>query len=613
MKRSLVLSSLFAFALSAEAVPARIEAPVGNVRLRGYVGDRLKGCVRHHVAETDVGYLTDVFDTRVDGSLWRSEFWGKYMHSAAPFWTLTGCERLRKAMDASVKRVLAAQQPDGYIGDYREGIRSDKGWDVWGNKYTLLGLLHYYEATGDKAALAGARRLADYLETRFLSGGKSLRKTGFFRGMPSGSVLEPIVWLHRVTGEAKDLAFAKKIVEELDAEDGARLLRDASVPVGRRVTDGTFGGSTLKAYEMMSCYQGMLELYDVTGERRLLDAALASAESIRTTEINIAGGAASSEFWYGGANRQTETYVCQQETCVLTTWMRLCGKLLAETGDAKWADEIERTFYNAYLGTLAPENDVFSQYSVLTGTRSRGAYHCRMHTNCCNANGPRGFLVFLKSLLLASGDAAYLNFYASGDARVRVGDGELSMEVFTLYPAEGTVNVRLRRAPEKPVALSLRVPAWCRKCGVKLNGKDAEGVREGGYVTIRRPWKAGDELEISFETPVVVHKLDEHVALTRGPLVLARDRRFGDGDFSETLRRTILAADTLPGESVAPEKGLWTTVACALPLGSHLDNPEMRRPRMVRFCDYASAGNTWSQDSFYRVWLPVEREAKSKP
>jgi len=57
---------------------------------------------------------------------------------------------------------------------------------------------------------------------------------------------------------------------------------------------------------------------------------------------------------------------------------------------------------------------------------------------------------------------------------------------------------------------------------------------------------------------------------------------------------------------VAPEKGTWMTFACTLPLGSHADNPEAGRPRMVRFCDYASAGATWDQESFYRVWLPVE-------
>ena len=585
------------------------KAPAENVRLKGFVADRLEGCVRRHVKEADLQGYAAVFGNKDETGLWQSEFWGKYMHSVASFWRFSQDAGMLRKMNASAAQVLSSQGDDGYVGNYPPEARSGEGWDVWGNKYTLLGLLHHFKATGDRKSLAGAAKLADYLMSVFGPGRKSLAKSGNFRGMPSCSVLEPIVWLYRETHEGRYLDFARYIVSEMDAEDGARLLRDAGKPVADRVTDGTVKGSGLKSYEMMSCCQGLLDYYDVTKDEGVFHAVEKTAESIRMTEVNIAGGLSSSERWYRGAEKQAKTYFAQQETCVQTTWMRLAGKLLEETGDPKWAEEIEKTFYNAYLASLSADNDLFSQYCPLTGTRSRGAYHCRLHTNCCNANGPRGFLAFLEYFLMSAEDAAYLNFYASGRSSVRLPSGEaFELEQFTLYPAEGDVDIRIRRAPAKPAALALRIPAWAETVSVTVNGRPVETAASGTYCRIARQWTPGDVVLLSFGLPVRVHVLDGHVAFTRGPLTLARDRRFEDGDLSEAVRPAVTRQKTVRMESLAPRKGMWTTFAGALPMGTHADNPEQGRSSMVFFCDYASAGNTWAEDSFYRVWLPLELE-----
>jgi len=580
---------------------------IRDIRLKGYVADRMEGCISRHVAATDAMYLADVFRHHTETDRWQTEFWGKWMHSAAPFWTYTRCPRLRSAMDESASAVLSAQEADGYIGNYPAGQRSGRCWDVWGNKYTMLGLLHHHAATGSADSLRGAERLANYLMGVFGPGKKSIAESGNFRGMPSCSLLEPVVWLYRATGNARYLDFARYIVSEMDADGGARLLKDADVPVASRITDGTVRGSALKSYEMMSCCQGLLDFFDVTGESRCLDAVRKTAESIRTTEVNLAGGASSSEQWYNGAKRQVAPHVYQQETCVQTTWMRLSGKLLRETGNPLWADELEKTFYNAYLASLSPDNATFTQYCPLTGTRSKGAYHCRMHTNCCNANGPRGFLAFLENMLLVDGDRICMNFYASGSQAARLADGtRAEFETFTLYPADGRIEIRNQTTERRRFTLALRIPGWCSPPEVAVNGTPVGAVSAGAYLDLAREWAPGDKVEINFDMTVRVHVIDNYVAFTSGPVLLARDRRFGDGDFSEALRRSILLRKTVNMDSVAPEKGTWMTFAGALPLGSHADNPEMGRPRMVRFCDYASAGATWDQESFYRVWLPVE-------
>ena len=47
--------------------------------------------------------------------------------------------------------------------------------------------------------------------------------------------------------------------------------------------------------------------------------------------------------------------------------------------------------------------------------------------------------------------------------------------------------------------------------------------------------------------------------------------------------------------------------SATLPVGSHHANPEGALPSTVFFCDYASAGNTWRRNDYYRTWFPVER------
>ena len=623
-----------AFAMTALALSgsANTLPDIRDIRVRGYVGDRLDGCIRNHVMATDGIYLTDPYKWKTERVYWQTEFWGKWMHSAVPFARYTGCPRLKENIHASLANLLPSQLPDGYLGNYPEDVRCKGGWDVWGEKYTMLGLLLSYDLTGDKSALEAAAKICDYLISVFGSGKRELRKSGSYAGMPSGSVLEPVVWLYNQTRELRYLDFAKYIVSELnDYEDSVKLVDSAlaGIDVADRTPWATGGyegqNKGHKAYEMMSCYQGLVEYGLATGERKYIDAAVATAKSIVATELNICGGAASIEHWYRGAKNQVYPYCRQQETCVLTTWIRLCAKLLEVTGEPIFADQIEKTFYNAYLAALNRDNSFFATYTPLAGIRSRGQYHCKMHTNCCNENGPRGFVAFLESALQADENAAIINLYASSTMSIKLpASGEkVTFETFTLYPSENRVEIFNRTDKAKKFALKLRIPAWSKTTAVYLNQQPVEGavVKAGEYFVLDREWNPGDSVILDFDLSVVAHVIDNHVAFTRGPIVLARDMRFHDGDIGEIVRRDcrMIPGDPLFAGNIADgmkmsarsvrvdDKSMWLACSIPLPMGSHRENPENRLPEEVMFCDYASAGNTWDASSSYRVWLPIER------
>lgn len=333
-----------------------------------------------------------------------------------------------------------------------------------------------------------------------------------------------------------------------------------------------------------------------------------SAEDIVKEEINLAGGCACSEAWFHGARKQHLPYTRLQETCVTTTWMRFCEKLLDVTDDPKWADQLERTFYNAYLAAMKSDGSEFAGYTPLCGNRYHGQHHCYMHTDCCTANGPRGFLCFLKKMFEVRGGGATFNFYSSALVRGELPGGrKVAFDMYSLYPR--TDYVRIVSHAEGAAPVRLRIPAWSANTEVMLNGKALDGVAAGRYFTIDRDWKLGDIVELKFDMPVVAHTLDHNVAFTRGPVLLARDSRFADGDMTEPFRRGVIAdGQAMPTFSAVrtPSDNIWMAFSATLPIGSHHENPEAGNPTTVFFCDYASAGNAWTRDNFYRTWFPVE-------
>ena len=620
------LIELAVVAMGATTAFAENAADIGSVRLKGYLGERLDALIERHVIGTDVDYITAPFQEKTETKgWWQTEFWGKWMHSAVPYLGYCGSEKLRASLDRGIDRMLASQEPNGYIGNYPDELRCGEGWDVWGMKYTMMGLLHYYDGTKDEVrkakALEACKRVCDYVIAEIGPGGRrgrELWQTGNWSGYASSSILEPVVWLYRRTREKKYLDFATFIVKGMtERESGPRLLDLAlkGVSVADRNGYGnkpeTHGGYVMKhnrwkAYEMMSCYQGLLDFveekvkFEGEGEqwKDLRLAAIRTAEDIVKEEVNLAGGCACSEAWFHGARKQHLPYVHLQETCVTTTWMRFCEKLLAVTGDPKWADQIERTFYNAYLGAMKADGAEFAGYTPLSGNRYHGQHHCYMHTDCCTANGPRGFLCFLREFFRRSGDTATFNFYASA-----LVDG---FDMYSLYPRQDFV--RIVSHTTGPLKLRLRIPSWSAKTAVRLNGKALDGVSAGTYFTLDRVWKLGDIVEVEFDMPVVAHTLEHNVAFTRGPVLLARDSRFGDGDHMEPFRKGLRDGQRMPTFAAVrtPSDDFWMAFSATLPIGSHHANPEGALPETVFFCDYASAGNTWTRDNHYRTWFPVE-------
>jgi hypothetical protein len=154
MKQLLLISIvLLPFLCLAQPKPAKtdlLESIIpANIKINGYLGEKIDLCIGERIKKQDVQHLIDPFKTRNETRMWQTEFWGKWILSAIASYEYNQDPEMLKIIQNAVSGLLATQTPDGYIGNYSPEAQLQH-WDIWGRKYTMLGLLAYYDISGDK-------------------------------------------------------------------------------------------------------------------------------------------------------------------------------------------------------------------------------------------------------------------------------------------------------------------------------------------------------------------------------------------------------------------------------------------------------------------------------
>jgi uncharacterized protein len=587
----------------------------GSVILNGYLGNKLDLCISNRIKAQDENYLVEPFRHKEETKYWQTEFWGKWITSAAGAYKYKHDPELLKTIRNSVLSLMNTQTKDGYIGNYADGSHLE-GWDIWGRKYTLLGLLSCYDAIGDKNIMQSAIRLADHLINEISTGKKNIVKIGIYRGMPSSSVLEPIVLLYNRTGEKRFLDFAKYIVEMWETSDGPQLISKAlaGIDAAERFPfpakwDSWENGQ--KAYEMMSCYEGLLELYRVTGELTYLQAVEKSVENIIDKEINIAGSGASRECWYHGRENQIYPSYCIMETCVTMTWMKLCNNLLRLTGKSIYADQIEKSTYNALLASMTPDGSSFAKYIPLEGSRNLSEGQCDMNINCCTANGPRAFVMLPDFAVMKNEDGIVVNLYCQSETKIPLDKNNvLTLRQITDYPVSDSVIFELSLQKKSEFSIALRIPAWSNSNTLLVNGEPLNNINAGTYKIIKRVWKNGDKICLKLDLSGRIENLDHHYAVMRGPIVLARDSRAGDGFVDETSGINLKVGPFKLIADGSKPNDVWMSFSTSLIMGS--DWEDHNKIKNIHFYDFASAGNAWNYEDRYKVWQTETLDVRKK-
>ena len=551
---------------------------------------------------------------------WRCEYWGKLMRGGAMVWGYTQSPELYRQLEAAARAMLKNAGPGGRISTYSPEAEF-QGWDIWGRKYVLLGMEYFYDICADESLkgelLASLRAQTDYILARFGPDKADLRKAScHWEGLNSSSLLEPVVRLYNMTGDERYLDFAGYIVG-LGGIQSANIfelaLADRLDPWQYPVT---------KAYEMMSCFEGLLEYARATGDERWSRAVVNFAHRVLNSDITIIGSAGCThELFDHSRLRQADPEFTgiMQETCVTVTWMKLCGQALCFTGDPAFGDAIELSLHNALLGAvntrkvprdpLSPNGWLpFDSYSPLRAGLRGQAVGGRMVMadntiyGCCAAIGAAGFGAAARLSALHTRNGAAVNLYFPGKVSLTTpGGNRLGLDIETAYPVGEDITLKLSLEGPEAFQLALRVPGWCRGPEASVNGESF--TARPGWLKLERMWHDGDVVRLRFPMEVELissgelcegsGKLPPHIALVRGPVALAASREFPEDDLTVTAE--ISAVRPLPVTEAPFEARL-------------VFEAELSGGGRMRVADYASAGKGYDKE--IAVWLPGINSSK---
>lgn len=438
---------------------------------------RLDGELHERVTrsyERILALYPDINDCGPD-DLWPGDRSGRIIEALAVLDQYLG--RRPERLDRLVHTLPDRLNSRGYVGRLapRDELHTDQ---LWGNWFQILGLVAYWELTGDAAALDVARTIADGLFLSTLPDWEPYAYDFHWHpapphrwkiyvhpgaGLASGGGL---IHLYRATGEANYLRAARQVAEMV---------------LGYAWREGAHGHSAL------SMLINLVDVYALTGETRYLAAAIdgqnwvgANATSVNGEPYNLF--------------LPRDTYM---EGCGVGDWLVLNLKLWGATGEARYLAVAEDVLYNALFHVQRPSGSFGCDAERPDGLSAEARFF--EADWCCSMRGGRALGELLRYLYATRDGDVLVNFYAPGSVTLtpwRLNSAWVRLVQETDYPVGGRIILTVDSDQARDFAIRLRMPACVRAAEVCVNGEHTEAPSEGSYLVVRRRWEPGDRCEL---------------------------------------------------------------------------------------------------------------------
>jgi len=538
---------------------------------------------------------------------------------------------LREFIETTSELLARAQGADGYLNSY---VQTDAGrtrWQEmkWSHELYCAGhLIQAAVASARVGAGAGlfavAQRLADLAVQHFWTDGVEA-----VCGHPE--IETALVELYRTTGQQSYLDLAQRFIDlrgrGLLGEDdrfGRAYFQD-HVPV-RDATEVT--GHAVRQLYLLA---GIVDVAVETGDEGLLAVAERLWESAFQTKTYLTGGHGSRHFGEAfGDPYELPSDRAYAESCAAIASFQWNWRLLLATGARRYADEMERTLYNAIgVATSTDGTQFFYSNPLQLRTGHDGShedapsqrlswYSCA----CCPPNLARLMASLQSYVATEDSHGVQVHLYAAGNVHT----GHCELEVDTRYPWEGQIRVRVLSKGSQPWTLALRVPGWCTEATVTIDGAAVEPVTDGGYLRLTRVW--AEDTTVVLDLPMRVRLVRAHprvdavrgcVALMRGPLVYSIEQ--ADLPAGVVLEEIVLntgapvtVTDSGSGSLVPvtlSAQGLTPAVEAATDLyGTHPSPPAAQSNVALTAIPYFHWGNR--EPGPMRVWIPAGEGKESE-
>lgn len=569
----------------------------------------------------------------------------KTLEAVAGMYALTKDQKLDHWMDDAIAVIGKAQKDDGYI--YTKSIIEQRktgaakmfddklSFEAYNFGHLMTAACVHYRATGKKSLLDIARKATDFLIGFYDSASPEQARNAICPSHYMG-----IIEMYRTLGDQRYLQLARKLIDIRGKTEGTD---DNSDRAPFREMQRVVGHAVRANY----LFAGVADVYAETGDTSLLTTLNRLWDNVINTKMYVTGGCGA--LYDGvsvdgtsykpdtvqkvhqayGRDFQLPNHSAHNETCanignVLWNW-----RMLQLTGDAKYADIVELTLYNSVLSGVSMDGAKFFYTNPLSASANY-PYHLRWEggrqryiklSNCCPPNTVRTVAEVNNYLYGISEDGLYVHLYGGSKLSTELHNGaRFSLEQQTDYPWNGAVTILINEAPSSVVPVYLRIPGWCGKASVKINGKPvATNIKGGQYHKLSQSWKKGDRIELVMDMPAMliesnplVEETNNQVAVKRGPVVYCLE--------SADLPAGIAVSDIL-----IPSNGRFKPVnkhisggrvnaleGQVLQLNNNNWNNKLYRtlntstkPVTVQLIPYYAWANRGRTDM--RVWLPVVR------
>jgi hypothetical protein len=597
------------------------------------------------------------------GSNWSDGDCYKWLEAMTWIYALTGDSMLESDLDHWISLIAKTQAEDGYISTQTQ---LDPAKRRWGNRglHELYNMGHlitaacvHHQVTGKDNFLNVAVKLADYLDTTFRPRPEELAHFGW-----NPSNVMALVELYRTTGERKYLELAGIFVDMRGSRDGGSDQNQFRVPL--REEHFAVGHAVTGPY----LWCGAADVCAETGEPALLDALQRIWSDSTYTKMYVTGAIGSvfrgtsargDSIWEAyGEPYSLDNRTAYAETCANISNGMWSWRMLLLTGDAEFADVMERVFYNSLNASVGLHGDGFfysnpqewdfnregiggdgtTQHS-LAEFHTNHRWKLQPHCYCCPPSVARTIAQMHHYAYGVSEGELWVHLYGGSRVATTVPTcGKIVLRQETRYPWDGMTRFTVEEAPIGELAIQLRIPGWSDEASLDVNGATFAGeLKPGSYVCLKRRWQAGDQIHLDLpmrakwiEANPRVRELRGKAAVMRGPLVYCSElllsehgqRKWDEGifvvghdDFVEeqtTIRGTpIICLHTEALTVQATEDFSVTSSHPVEPWEGKLyrDLPVRKAPlprtgtidlEMTPYFTWANRG-----DAYMRIWLPL--------
>ena len=590
----------------------------------------------------------------------------KWLEGVAAVYAVNKDSELDKLMDHVISYIVKSQREDGYIHTPVIIEEKNKGIDTHSNahKNTVIGTkvgaedekgafanrlnfetynlghlmmagITHYRATGKKTLFDAAVKATDFLCHFYETASAELARNAICPSHYMG-----VVEMYRATGNPRYLELSKNLIDIRGMVENGTDDNQDRIPF--RSQKQAMGHAVRANY----LYAGVADVYAETGEKLLMENLESIWKDITTRKMYVTGACGA---LYDGTSPDGTCYepdsiqkvhqsygrpyqlpnsTAHNETCANIGNMLFNWRMFQTSGEAKYADLVETCLYNSVLSGISLDGKRYFYTNplrisddlpyTLRWPKERTEY---ISCFCCPPNTLRTVCEAQNYAYTLSDKGIWCNLYAGNQLETAFMNDKVKLIQETDYPWDGTVKLTFERAPKKKAfSLYLRIPEWCGKAILKVNGEPVQAdLKANTFVEVNRVWKKGDRVELVMDMPVrlleshpLVEETRNQVVVKRGPLVYCLEsmdieggKRIDDvlipADIRLTPRKTVIAGSSvvaLEGTARLAEEASWDGTL-------YREVGKADKPVNIRLIPYYAWGNRGKAEM--TVWMPLAK------